>query len=76
MNRMAADDWSMALERDYDRADRLYGLAGVRQLLAYVAAIVVFLIWFHRVRVNAEVFDPSGIGRSGAGRSAAGSCRS
>ncbi|WP_371577455.1 DUF4328 domain-containing protein [Streptomyces sp. NBC_01314] len=60
MNRMAADDWGVALERDYDRADRLIVLAGVLQTLTYVAAIVVFLIWFHRVRVNAEVFDPFG----------------
>jgi hypothetical protein len=60
MNRMAADDWSVALERDADRADGLVALAGGLQTLTYIATIVVFLVWFHQVRVNAEVFDPFG----------------
>ncbi|MFD9117224.1 DUF4328 domain-containing protein [Streptomyces bottropensis] len=58
--RLAGEDWSVALERDSDRADGLVALAGILQTLTYVAAIVVFLVWFHRVRVNAEVFDPFG----------------
>lgn len=59
-DRLAGEDWSVALERDSDRADGLVALAGILQTLTYVAAIVVFLVWFHRVRVNAEVFDPFG----------------
>ncbi|MFD9544652.1 DUF4328 domain-containing protein [Streptomyces sp. NPDC060022] len=35
--------------------ERVYGL----QLLALVATAVVFIIWFRRVRLNAEVFDAS-----------------
>ncbi|MEU1552042.1 DUF4328 domain-containing protein [Streptomyces scabiei] len=59
-DRLAGGDWSAALEHDSDRADGLVALAGVLQTLTYVATIVVFLVWFHRVRVNAEVFDPFG----------------
>ncbi|MFB4422414.1 DUF4328 domain-containing protein [Streptomyces sp. QL37] len=39
------------------RAENLYGMAGGLQTLALLATAVVFIIWFHRVRVNAEVFD-------------------
>ncbi|MEE1758999.1 MULTISPECIES: DUF4328 domain-containing protein [unclassified Streptomyces] len=60
MNRMVADDWSVALERDSDWADVLIALAATLQTFTYLATAVVFLVWFHRVRVNAEVFDPFG----------------
>ncbi|WP_216590190.1 DUF4328 domain-containing protein [Streptomyces brasiliscabiei] len=60
MDRLATADWSAALEHDSDRADRLIAFAGVLQTLTYVATIIVFVFWFHRVRVNAEVFDPFG----------------
>ncbi|MEU3980390.1 DUF4328 domain-containing protein [Streptomyces sp. NPDC026672] len=43
-----------------DDADTLYGLAGLAQLTVLIASAVVFLCWFHRVRVNAEVFAPFG----------------
>ncbi|MDN3024461.1 DUF4328 domain-containing protein [Streptomyces sp. S.PB5] len=43
-----------------DRADRLFAVAGVVQTVALLTAAVLFLCWFHRVRVNAEVFDPFG----------------
>lgn len=46
--------------RRADDADRLYAVAGVTQLVTLLASCVVFLCWFYRVRVNAEVFDPSG----------------
>ncbi|MFE7762711.1 DUF4328 domain-containing protein [Streptomyces sp. NPDC057438] len=59
-DRLAGGDWSVALENDSDRADGLVALAGVLQTLTYLATIVVFLVWFHRVRVNAEVFAPFG----------------
>ncbi|MFJ4838488.1 DUF4328 domain-containing protein [Streptomyces sp. NPDC088746] len=39
------------------RAENLYGVAGSLQVLALLATAVVFIIWFHRARVNAEVFD-------------------
>ena len=52
-----------AVARDSDWADDLLaGLAGNLQMLTFFATIAVFLVWFHRVRVNAEVFDPSGHG--------------
>ncbi|MGW7077130.1 DUF4328 domain-containing protein [Streptomyces sp. NPDC054866] len=46
------------LVREAERADTLYGVSGVLQTAALVATCVVFLCWFHRVRVNAEVFEP------------------
>ncbi|WP_281156155.1 DUF4328 domain-containing protein [Streptomyces sp. HYC2] len=46
--------------RRADDADRLYAVAGVTQLVTLLASCVVFLCWFYRVRVNAEVFEPSG----------------
>ncbi|MEU6367025.1 DUF4328 domain-containing protein [Streptomyces sp. NPDC046931] len=49
-----------AVSRRADRADALYAAAGAVQTVALVACIVVFLCWFYRVRVNAEVMSPSG----------------
>ncbi|NED92795.1 DUF4328 domain-containing protein [Streptomyces sp. SID11233] len=46
-------------QADADRADTLYAAAGVLQLLAILAAAVGFLLWFWRVRANAEIFDAS-----------------
>ncbi|MCW8377854.1 DUF4328 domain-containing protein [Streptomyces justiciae] len=43
-----------------DLADRLYSGAGIAQTVALLTTAVLFLCWFHRVRVNAEVFDPYG----------------
>ncbi|UUU31350.1 DUF4328 domain-containing protein [Streptomyces sp. CA-210063] len=60
LGRMADGEYGAAVEADADRADRFYGLTGSAQVLAYLATVVVFLIWFHRVRVNAEVFEPFG----------------
>ena len=48
------------LQGDAERADTLFAAAGVAQMVALVAAIVVYLVWFLRVRVNAEVFNPFG----------------
>ncbi|BCM69039.1 hypothetical protein EASAB2608_04373 [Streptomyces sp. EAS-AB2608] len=42
-----------------DRADTLYGVAGISQGVALLATMVVYLCWLWRVRVNAEVFDAS-----------------
>lgn len=40
-------------------ADNLYGAAGALQSVMTLATAVVFIIWFRRVRLNAEVFDSS-----------------
>lgn len=50
---LAVDDHELTL------ADNMTGTAGVLQMLTFVATAVVFLVWLHRVRRNAEVFDPS-----------------
>ncbi|WP_327115437.1 DUF4328 domain-containing protein [Streptomyces sp. NBC_01341] len=42
-----------------DRAESLYGMAAGLQVIAFLATAVVFVIWFRRVRLNAEVFDAS-----------------
>ncbi|WP_392672182.1 DUF4328 domain-containing protein [Streptomyces sp. LN785] len=39
------------------RADNLYAATGVLQVLVLLATAAVFIIWFRRVRLNAEVFD-------------------
>lgn len=48
------------VERRVERAESLYTAAGVAQTAALLSTAVLFLVWFHRVRVNAEVFDPFG----------------
>ncbi|MGP3635139.1 DUF4328 domain-containing protein [Streptomyces sp. 24-1644] len=54
-----ADDFESFDESAADRADWLYVGAGSFQGLAILATAVVFIIWFRRVRLNAEVFDAS-----------------
>ncbi|MGY1498072.1 DUF4328 domain-containing protein [Streptomyces sp. QTS52] len=49
-----------ALMRRADQADTLYYVAGVAQTATFFATAVFFLVWFLRVRVNAEVFNPFG----------------
>lgn len=53
-------DFTAVADGRADRADELYAAAGMVQTIALIAATVLFLCWFHRVRVNAEVFDPFG----------------
>ncbi|MGW0840395.1 DUF4328 domain-containing protein [Streptomyces sp. NPDC002787] len=60
LGRMRDGEGGLALDAEIERADRFSGLAGSAQMTAYLATVVVFLIWFHRVRVNAEVFEPFG----------------
>lgn len=43
---------------DVDRADSAIAGTSVFYLLALLATATVFIIWFHRVRQNAEVFAP------------------
>lgn len=40
------------------RAEDLYSATGAAQVVAMLVTALVFLVWFHRVRVNAEVFRP------------------
>ncbi|MFF3953080.1 DUF4328 domain-containing protein [Streptomyces sp. NPDC001890] len=53
------NDFATYDEAEATLADNLYGAAGGLQSLAILATAVVFIIWFRRVRLNAEVFDPS-----------------
>lgn len=52
-------------------AERLHSVAGTGQGAVFVATAVVFIIWFHRTRRNAEVFDP-GAQKMGPGWSVGG----
>ncbi|TJZ54374.1 DUF4328 domain-containing protein [Streptomyces piniterrae] len=57
VGRIVGDLGSVSSE-EIDRADTLYGASGYVQLVAILATAVVFIVWFHRARVNAEVFAP------------------
>ncbi|ROQ66601.1 uncharacterized protein DUF4328 [Streptomyces sp. 840.1] len=46
-------------QAEADRADLFYAGAGVLQLLTTIATAVGFIMWFWRVRANAEIFDSS-----------------
>ncbi|WP_329434191.1 DUF4328 domain-containing protein [Streptomyces sp. NBC_01280] len=59
-----AGHFSAGSEADADRIDSLYAAAGIAQLCAIAATAVVFIVWFRRVRINAEVFRPDGHSRS------------
>ncbi|WP_433859194.1 DUF4328 domain-containing protein [Streptomyces kronopolitis] len=52
------DDLGSVTAQEIDRADSLYGASGIVQFVATVATAAVFVVWFHRTRVNAEVFAP------------------
>ncbi|MEU5977132.1 DUF4328 domain-containing protein [Streptomyces sp. NPDC047315] len=43
---------------ELDRADGFMALAGVLQVVAYLATAVVFIIWFFKARTNADAFAP------------------
>jgi hypothetical protein len=60
LGRMADGAYGSAVEADADRADQIYAMTGAAQSVTFLATVVVFLVWFHRVRVNAEVFEPFG----------------
>jgi hypothetical protein len=61
---LASGEVGAAVQRRADHADSLYSAAGYVQSATLVATIVVYLIWFMRVRVNAEVFNPFGHSKS------------
>ncbi|THA75002.1 DUF4328 domain-containing protein [Streptomyces sp. A0642] len=52
-----AGDFLMFDDARADRADALYQASGSLRMLLFLATVVVFLVWFRRVRLNAEVFD-------------------
>ncbi|MEU7178625.1 MULTISPECIES: DUF4328 domain-containing protein [Streptomyces] len=57
VNRLISD-FDSVTGQEIDSVDMRYRLAGIVQSAALIATGVVFLVWFHRVRVNAEVFAP------------------
>lgn len=57
-------DYGAVTEDRLDRADSLYGVSGILQGAVMLGTVVLFLCWFHRVRVNAEVFAPDGHSKS------------
>ncbi|MEU5038307.1 MULTISPECIES: DUF4328 domain-containing protein [Streptomyces] len=65
-DRLATDEAVDVFGPDGASAERLYLLSGNVQNLANLVTAVVFIIWFHRTRRNAEVFDPS-VQRMGPG---------
>ncbi|KIZ15306.1 DUF4328 domain-containing protein [Streptomyces natalensis] len=52
------DDVGSVTSREINEADHLYQTSGILQAAATLATAVVFIVWFHRTRVNAEVFAP------------------
>ncbi|MFD4634296.1 DUF4328 domain-containing protein [Streptomyces sp. NPDC058284] len=55
---LLAGEFGAGVARDAEHADTLYAVSGFLQTGALIATCAVFLVWFHRVRVNAEVFEP------------------
>ncbi|MEU9305785.1 DUF4328 domain-containing protein [Streptomyces sp. NPDC048269] len=65
MERLHADPAAVSDDELY-RSERLTGLVGTIQGNALIVTGIVFVVWFHRVRTNAEVFAP-GAERLGRG---------
>ncbi|MER6319005.1 DUF4328 domain-containing protein [Streptomyces sp. NPDC001581] len=57
MERLLADPATVT-DAELDRGQRLTGLVGTIQGNALIVTGIVFIVWFHRVRTNAEVFAP------------------
>ncbi|MEV6583023.1 DUF4328 domain-containing protein [Streptomyces sp. NPDC051582] len=57
MRRVIADPAGVG-DDALDRSDILTGIAGGLQVVILLATAVVFIIWFHRVRVNGEIMRP------------------
>lgn len=66
MGELAADESLNIYTGPGLRAQELYDRAGAAQTAAFLATAVLFVIWFHRTRRNAEVFE-SGVQRMGPG---------
>ncbi|MFJ2648521.1 DUF4328 domain-containing protein [Streptomyces sp. NPDC087420] len=48
----------------YERTETLYGLSGGLQALSLLVCGVVFIVWFNRIRGNAETFAPDAHSKS------------
>jgi hypothetical protein len=59
-NSLVDGDHGDAVLREAEHADTVYAVAGYAQMISLVVAGIVFIVWFQRVRVNAEVFNPFG----------------
>ncbi|MCJ0875130.1 DUF4328 domain-containing protein [Streptomyces sp. AP-93] len=59
-----ADPGDPARSEDLGFADSLAGGAALVRGPLYLATAVVFVIWFHRVRCNGQVFRPDGFSQS------------
>ncbi|WP_328494389.1 DUF4328 domain-containing protein [Streptomyces sp. NBC_00414] len=59
-DRLVGDGFGAVPTAEIDRTDTLYTASGIVQVTALVVAAVLFLVWFQRARVNAEVFNPFG----------------
>jgi hypothetical protein len=57
MKRVIADPTDVG-DDTLDRSDLLTGIAGSLQVVILLATAVVFIVWFHRVRVNGEIMRP------------------
>ncbi len=57
MQRLLTDPAAVS-DADLVSGERLTGLVGTIQGNALIVTGIVFIIWFHRVRTNAEVFAP------------------
>ncbi|MFJ3966191.1 DUF4328 domain-containing protein [Streptomyces sp. NPDC090036] len=57
MERVLADSTAVS-DAELDRGTRLTGLAATLQGNAVIVTGIVFIVWFHRVRTNAEAFAP------------------
>ncbi|MBT2367774.1 DUF4328 domain-containing protein [Streptomyces sp. ISL-10] len=55
---IAAADFIGYSDEDAELADALMVGTSLVQVIAYLATVVVFIVWFHRVRTNADVFAP------------------
>ncbi|MFI5683632.1 DUF4328 domain-containing protein [Streptomyces sp. NPDC051636] len=55
--------YGVAVSRRADHADALCNASGSAQASALLTCVVVYLCWFYRARVNAEVFSPFGHSR-------------
>lgn len=63
MKDVQADPLKVA-QSTLEGADVLTSASGALQSLALLATAVVFVIWFHRVRVNGGIFDPGAFTQS------------
>lgn len=59
MGRIVSDGAGAVSQAERDRGDSLNGVSTLLQILTLLATAVVFIVWFHRARVNAEVFAPN-----------------